>query len=336
MYVVARVQAAWLTRVADHNDLCTFEVTEPMPRLRGLRLCDNHLEHVDVKLCANLRTLFIDSCDSVHIEGASRLRKLENLSVRDQRGRGMWVALSLGAQRQLALTSLCRALPTKHIRDVKRLYLSGNPIPATLLSQRFFNLVYLELAMCQISVLPADFAAAVPNVRTVNLNYNFLSDLSPLAGLARLQKLTVLGSRLKSCGRPLVEVLQTLPELELLDLRMNPSTLGFYPPLLVEDATDDGVPHATYRIVSSRAPWSDVDTKFRKSLPNEYYLRRATYRAVLLHTCPRLRLLDGLLVSKADRVRMGKLLRGLERKIDQGHDLVDVEYSQLTDAASVL
>lgn len=60
-----------------------------MPRLRVLRLCDNHLEQVEVKRCPNLRTLFIDSCDSVSVEGAGRLRKLENLSVRDQRGRGL-------------------------------------------------------------------------------------------------------------------------------------------------------------------------------------------------------------------------------------------------------
>lgn len=229
-----------------------------------------------------------------------------------------------------------RNLPLKHMRDVKRLYLSGNPIPLAILSQRFLNLVYLELAMCQISSLPADLGSSIPNVRTLNLNYNFVADLRPLAGLARLQKLTVLGSRLRSCGRALVEVLQTLPELELLDVRMNPATLSFYPPLLVEDSTEDGVPHANYRIVASRSPWSDVDTKFRRSLPNQYYLRRATYRAVVLHTCPRLRLLDGLTVSKADRGRTAKLLRGLERKISQGQDLAEVEVADITEAVSVL
>lgn len=49
-----------------------------------------------------------------------------------------------------------------HVRDVKRLYLSGNPLPSSFPSEKFFNLVYLELAMCQLTSLPADFASVVP------------------------------------------------------------------------------------------------------------------------------------------------------------------------------
>lgn len=235
---------------------------------------------------------------------------------------GVWLVIS-SAFRSHAGSHV----PVKHIRDAKRLYLSGNRLPADLFSRPFFNLVYLELAMTQADSLPDNLAELIPNVRTLNLNYDFLHDLRPLAGLSRLQKLTVLGCRLKTCGSGVVDVLQTLPELELLDLRLNPATLGFYPPLLVDDsAIDDGAPHSQYRILPSRASWSEVDAKFRRALPNAYYLKRATYRAVILHSCPRLRVLDGLPVAKADRARAAKLLRGLERKLDQGADPAELEF----------
>lgn len=107
-------------------------------------------------------------------------------------------------------------MPT--IRDVKRLYLSGNPLPSSFPSEKFFNLTYLELAMCQLTALPFDLASLVPNVRTLNLDFNFLESLEPLSGLTRLGKLSVVGARLGKV-RPVVKVLESLVELESLDMR---------------------------------------------------------------------------------------------------------------------
>lgn len=111
-----------------------------------------------------------------------------------------------------------RTMRMGDIRDVKRLYLSGNPVPTSFPSEKFFNLVYLELAMCQITTLPSNLAELIPNVRTLNLNFNFISDLMPLKGLTRVKKLSVLGARLMKC-RPLLAVLETMTELESIDLR---------------------------------------------------------------------------------------------------------------------
>lgn len=105
-----------------------------------------------------------------------------------------------------------------HIRDVKRLYLSGNPLPSSFPSEKFFNLTYLELAMCQLTSLPPNLASLVPNVRTLNLDFNFLESLEPLRGLTRLGKLSVVGARLNKV-RPVIGVLQSLVELESLDMR---------------------------------------------------------------------------------------------------------------------
>lgn len=105
-----------------------------------------------------------------------------------------------------------------HVRDIKRFYLSGNPVPTSFPSEKFFNLVYLELAMCQITVLPDNLSSVVPNVRTLNLSHNFIEDLSPLSGLTRLNNLTMIGARIGKC-RPITQVLSTMPELESVDLR---------------------------------------------------------------------------------------------------------------------
>jgi Leucine-rich repeat (LRR) protein len=72
--------------------------------------------------------------------------------------------------------------------------------------------------MCQISSLPHNLSALIPNCRLLNLNYNFLSDIEPLGGLSRLRRLSLLGSRVSKC-KPLAGVLATMPELELFDLR---------------------------------------------------------------------------------------------------------------------
>lgn len=110
------------------------------------------------------------------------------------------------------------------IRDVKRLYLSGNPIPHSFPTERFYNLVYLELAMCQLESLPQNLAALLPNVRAINLNFNFITDLSPLIGLTRLKKLEAVGARL-SKFRGLKEVVSSWPEIETVDFRFVSSHL---------------------------------------------------------------------------------------------------------------
>ncbi|GAA5977618.1 hypothetical protein JCM10908_005039 [Rhodotorula pacifica] len=294
----------------DHNRVSALSAESPMPRLRVLRICQNPLPQLDISFAPRLRTLFADSAQLGAVQGTDQLGKLENLSVRDQSGG--------------ALT-----LTMPHLRDVKRLYLSGNPLPRSFPSEKFFNLVYLELAMCQLSTLPDNLAAVIPNVRVLNLNHNFLSDLSPLSGLTRCTRLSIVGARI-SKARHLATVLAGLPELEVVDLRMNPLTLAFYPPLV--PSGESMLPaHAEHRIlhpdslpssipssalddpVNNSSAWLKLDTKFRRSLPDEWYHRRAAYRAVVLQSVPALTRLDGIDVAK----ERGRLTHKLEKLAGQ-------------------
>ncbi|KAH9472984.1 hypothetical protein MJO29_000071 [Puccinia striiformis f. sp. tritici] len=313
----------------DRNQLYSLTIDEPMPKLRVLRVNENRLESLEIAKLINLRTLYIDNNDLMEISGAGQLRKLENLSVRDQRGG------------ELSLT-------LKQVRDVKRIYLGGNPLPAAFPTCQFYNLLYLELAMCQCQSLPSDLSNLIPNIRTLNLNYNFLKDLSPLKNLRRLERLTIVGSRVKSLDRGLLSVLESLPELELLDLRQNPLCASFYPPLLLSSTPSSAVgskggrdenvaPHINqYQIVSKdhEDDWHSMDDRFRKSLPNEFYLKRMTYRSIILSTCNnnhpkdsqnqhKLKWLDGIKISEIETKKMEKFLRGISRKLDPNHNQRD-------------
>ena len=102
--------------------------------------------------------------------------------------------------------------------------LEGNPSPFPMspTSQACYNLVYLELAACRLTTLPENCSALIPNVRVLNLNYNFLgtSDVSSaLSGLTRLRKLTIVGNRMAGT-KSLIQMLGGMGEnIEMLDFR---------------------------------------------------------------------------------------------------------------------
>lgn len=108
--------------------------------------------------------------------------------------------------------------------------LSGNALPPHLFNSPTlqsapspsYNLVYLELAACRMTSLPASFAQSVPNLRVLNLNYNFLTGdeiVRAVGGLQRLRKLTIVGGRMKSWKGVVGKCLRELGELEVVDFR---------------------------------------------------------------------------------------------------------------------
>jgi len=91
-------------------------------------------------------------------------------------------------------------------------------LAADFLSEPCYNLIYLEIAACRLSKLPTNLSALVPNLRVLNLNYNFLDDVKPLEGLRRLNKLTIIGSRLKGT-KGIINVLRGCTDVEMVDFR---------------------------------------------------------------------------------------------------------------------
>ncbi|KAK2459660.1 hypothetical protein APHAL10511_008305 [Amanita phalloides] len=259
----------------DNNQVEKLDADGSMPKLRILRISGNKMQELNAGSFPNLRTLYADNNALVNLIKLERLSKVENLSLRSQRGRGLNVL-------------------TRDVRDAKRLYLSGNAIKRGFFDEHCYNLVYLELARCRLTALPEEMALLVPNLRVLNLNYNFLEDVRALEGLTRLRKLTIVGSRLKGT-KGVIRLVQRMREAEELDFRMNPCTLGWYLPVVVRDG---GV-------------WEEQDRQFRRDLPDETYIGRLAYRGLVMRACPKVRKLDGVEMSEKERRKAQKVLAGI-------------------------
>ncbi|TFK48629.1 L domain-like protein [Heliocybe sulcata] len=265
----------------ENNQLRELDPSRPLPRLRILRVSGNRLHELHARGFPHLRTLYADDNYLDGLVKVGGMTKLENLSLRNQRGRLLNVSV-------------------RNVRDVKRLYLSGNPLKAGFLDEPCYNLTYLELAGCRLASLPTNMAKLVPNLRILNLNYNFLEDVRPLHGLARLRKLTVIGSRLKG-AKDVIRVLRGMPEAEIVDFRMNPCTLAWYVPLLYRKGSGGA---------RGESEWAGMDGEFRRGLPTEVYTQRMLYRGQVMRVCGGLRELDGLQVLQKERDKAAMLLAG--------------------------
>ncbi|KAJ7926652.1 hypothetical protein B0H13DRAFT_2561704 [Mycena leptocephala] len=263
----------------DDNQLATLDAGGAILRLRILRASGNQLRALHVHWFAGLRTLYADGnalerCALYPVErGANgahdRCDRLQNLSLRNQAGHG------------ISLDFLVRG----EVQDAKRLYLSGNALPADFLVSAHYNLVYLELANCRLLVLPPALTSLIPNLRALNLNYNFLEDIKGLAGISRLRKLSVVGARLKD-AKEIIRVVGGLVEMDTLDFRMNPCTMGWYLPLPLGRGEE---------------PWAQLDKQFRRRLPDTVYMGRLAYRGLMIRRCRGLRVLDGVVVTEKER-----------------------------------
>ncbi|KAK0201606.1 hypothetical protein DFS33DRAFT_1440853, partial [Desarmillaria ectypa] len=274
---VERLSQLVVLHVED-NQLSELDIGR-LAKLRILRASGNRIKKAEVGGLAALRTLYLDGNCLKTVGGLDRLCRLEKLSVRNQNA--MYV------------------LATRDVRDVKRLYVSGNKVPKSLFAdEACYNLNYLEIAGCAIRELPTTFAQMVPNVRIINLNYNQLKSIEPLRGLRRVKRLSVVGCRLETT-RGIVRTLRGMEELEVVDCRMNPCTLGWYAPLL--KGTAEG--------------WAELDAGFRRGLPDSSYVGRLAYRGLVMAGCVGVRVVDGVAVSAKEREKASGVLRSLGKPV---------------------
>jgi hypothetical protein len=103
------------------------------------------------------------------------------------------------------------------------------------------------------------------------------------------------------------------------DGRMNPCTLGWYLPLLVKDVPGALQPSERDGEVrgekgSTEYGWQELDSKFRRDLPDDAYVGRLAYRGLIMHACPRIGMVDGVEVSEKERTKADQLLQGMMGK----------------------
>lgn len=300
---------------------------QPLYALRYLRLDDNKISNLDIKMMPHLRLLHADRNRIVRINGFSRARKVDSLSLREQSGE----------------TPLDLDYLLSRAYEVRKLYLSGNYFGGDGGDKEgestfsptidMLNLQLLELANCGLASLPENLGLMLPNLRVLNLNFNALSDLGPLVGVPRLKRVFVSGNRLADCAK-LVRVLAGFECLTAVDVRDNPGTVGFYAPLAamgmlpswgecqkrqraVNDKQEEGQEADEDKAVvkstgggtagdkepASVDPFTlpdqdpQRDRTYCKRLDMETRMRRRVYEQMFVGCCKRLKKLDGLSID---------------------------------------
>lgn len=270
-------------------------MSDPLYRLQSLTVSSNNLTFIDLAELPNLKTLNLDKNSIGSIESLDTLKHLENLSWREQELIGF------------------SEIQYQHCQELRSLYLSGNHLSKFAPSTPFLNLHHLELASTGLKTLSSDFGPRCPNLRTLNINYNAISDLRPLLGIVKLEKLYAAGNRISKLRRT-VSVLQRLcEELKEVDLRNNPLTVGYYTPsesyadekrlaLQTHDHRLDGgeedLETKTASAYLLQSVDKDGDNASRERLDEDTKIRRRVYEMMVVYTCKRLQRLDGLEVSR--------------------------------------
>jgi Leucine-rich repeat (LRR) protein len=237
----------------DKNQLGeSFVVTSAMPRLRHLSLRSCGLESLDVTNFPNLRTLEVDNNRLSNIIGLSTLKKLDLLSMCGQ-------TLQEGQSIEIFQTPI----------EAQTIRLSRNTIPDLQINHAFMTVKHLSLSDTGLSSIPANFGVQFPNLRSLDLSYNGLKDIRPLAPLSALDNLTLTGCRVERL-RKTVATLGKLPKLRKLDLKSNPLTQGFYGPRC-EDRSVNAI--------------AEEDRIYRSKLDEDTAMRRRTYELLLAYSC---------------------------------------------------
>ncbi|KAL7325605.1 Protein nud1 [Mucor circinelloides] len=184
---------------ADHNELKYIQLNQPMERLCKLQLSFNRLKSFDVSPFPDIRVLYLDDNQIQRIIGVACVSRLDSFSLRDQGGHKIEFNL-------------------QYLRGTRKLYLSGSPYPNLSRMIDFYSLEYLEICSAELEVLPPEFGKQMPNLSTLYLSMNRLTDIRPLRKLKYLKRLILIDNKLISINE-VISVVQNLRQLHYLDLR---------------------------------------------------------------------------------------------------------------------
>lgn len=273
----------------DNNRLESFAATQGqvMTGLKYLKLSDNLMESLDMADFPGIRMVHADRNRLTKLTGFTRARRLDSLSLREQKGE----------------TALDMAFLTQ-IYEVRKLFLSGNLLTTFDPRVDFLNLQLLELANCGLESLSQNMGQLMPNLRTLNINFNALGDLSALRYIPRLKKLLAAGNRLADVNKAVAGLLAEFPHLSKLDLRDNAATLGFYPPhhshtsLVSTENNENSAEHQLPDPFTLPDASRERDATYATRLDMGTKKRRRLHELAITQACPRLKVLDGLALQR--------------------------------------
>jgi protein NUD1 len=258
------------------------------------------LVNLDVSTLSNLEIIHADSNRLSRIGGVNHLQHLRVLSLREQRPSAL-------SQEGSDVSGLV------HDADISNLSVSANVMTVFPIPNAFLNLKRLEAASCGMQALPDDFGVQVPNLRVLNVNFNAIRDISPLLNIRRLTKLYAAGNRISRLRKTLA-VVAKLGTVNEIDLRNNPLTLGYYPPVVETRVIPVNGRYATrqegelddihQQQEDERYTITAIDREsnelFSARLDKDTKLRKRVYEMMMAYSCPDLKLCDGLAFTRND------------------------------------
>ncbi|QDS74619.1 hypothetical protein FKW77_008848 [Venturia effusa] len=316
-YELNRLQSLRL----EGNGLTEVQCLHQLPALTDLHLDDNELQHFpqDDTPCQQLRLLSLRRNPLTSIELAYFSPRLCSLNLESNRLKSTSGISHLKHLRNLSLGSqvledgtldLGPLLGTK-LPELHALSLCETHIPTLSLPIGWTSLRHLNLACCGLQTLPDTFGLSVPNLRYLNLDFNAIRDLRPLLNISELSTLLAAGNRLSRL-RKSAAVLAKLGNLESLDLRDNPFTVGFYAKgtehrLVTTEQVPSDADGANERVEEEeddafKLPAQEplVDQTYFSRLDDGTRLRRRVYEMLIASSCKVVSSLDGKPFCKRD------------------------------------
>ncbi|TPX23180.1 hypothetical protein DIZ76_012506 [Coccidioides immitis] len=207
-----------------YNEIQDFTVSGKLQQLHSLKLSHNHLQELNISEFPSLKLLYLDCNHLSTIDGLEICQHLDTLSVREQ----------TAFEEEDRLYPPTVDLDLSGNVSIRKLYLSCNKLSPSLLApaSSVSSLRLLDLASCGLESLPTTFGKRFPNLSTLNLNFNAISDVGSLDGISKLSRLFMVGNRVSRLRR-FCQVLRLVGgkegSLSKVDVRGNPLTVGFYP-----------------------------------------------------------------------------------------------------------
>lgn len=274
----------------DFNELEELQVS-PDSKITKICARNNHLRRIDIS-STSLKILYLDSNPKLQIRDFNMLKHLDAFSLEILKD-------PLGPSE---LGCLC---------DVGSLKLIGNGgIREFPIAEPFLNLRKLDLAGLGLESLPEDFGHHAINLRELNLSFNNITDLTPLHGIPKLAQVFLYKNCIDSINECL-DFVKNSSYLQLVDLRENPITRGFYPDINTTlrewtQAKETRKEQKFKWYMRSMAKgfqkqWFESDRNHAAELERydeDRFNKRVGYQGLLVSAGPELKWLDGLILDQ--------------------------------------
>ncbi|ANZ77098.1 BA75_03816T0 [Komagataella pastoris] len=297
-----------------NNNLTKLEINETMSSLKKLDLKNNvELMSTNIEKFPRLRSLCLDGNTKLSVTFSKKLEKLS--------------------------AKLC-SNEMLFNNDVEMIYLrwldlSGiTNLDFDRLKEPFINVNYLNLSAASMKQISQKFTQMFPNVNTLNLNFNMISDVSPLGKLKYLRKLFLINNRISSLNDIYELSFELRNQIKYLDVRMNPATKEFYPHVFLSEQEDelpieeeniedllpqtlDGIDavnsqYKSFLSLGGDEDWNYRDYQYTKKLDKTREQKKAEYQIVILGVCTKLKFFDGKIVTKDDINEAMQMLKKLD------------------------